>query len=119
MKHLYIFLGSISLFLAILGIVLPILPTTPFLLLTAALYLRGSEKLYHWLMNQPKLGPYIRNFQLYKAIPIKTKIGSVSMLWVTILISVIFVVPLLWVKLVMIGIALVVTIHILSYKTLK
>ena len=73
MKTLYIVLGSISLALGILGIFLPLLPTTPFLLLTAALYFKGSPRLYNWLLNHRHFGPYIRNFRENKAIPLRAK----------------------------------------------
>ena len=68
MKTLYIALGTLSLALGILGIFLPLLPTTPFLLLTAALYFKSSPRLYNWLLNHKHLGPYIRNFRENKAI---------------------------------------------------
>ena len=67
MKTLCIILGSISLALGILGIFLPLLPTTPFLLLTAALYFKGSPRLYNWLLNHRHFGPYIRNFRENKS----------------------------------------------------
>jgi len=118
-KILYSVLGSISLALGILGIFLPVLPTTPFLLLSASLYLKGSEKLYNWLMNHPKLGPYITNFRIHKSIPLKAKIISILMMWITILITVIYFIPLLPVKILLLLIAIAVTIHILSFKTLK
>lgn len=119
MKILYTVLGSVSLALGILGIFLPVLPTTPFLLLSASLYLKGSEKLYNWLMNHPKLGPYITNFRIHKAIPLKAKIASVSLMWLTILTTVIFFIPLLVIKILLLLVAVAVTIHILSFKTLK
>lgn len=119
MKYFYIITGTISLSLGLLGIFLPVLPTTPFLLLTAFLYLKGSKKMYQRLMKHPTLGPYIRNFQEYKAIPLKTKIFSISLLWITILISAIFFVKIFWLKMILLVVAVGVTIHILSYKTLK
>lgn len=70
-------------------------------------------------MSHPKLGPYIRNFQEYKALPKKTKIYSVSLLWITILVSAIFFADAIWLKIILIAIAIGVTIHILSFKTLK
>ena len=69
MKTVCIILGTVSLALGIIGIFLPLLPTTPFLLLTAALYFRGSPRLYQWLLNHKCLGPYIRSFRENKAIP--------------------------------------------------
>lgn len=118
MKYLYVIIGTISLILGIIGIFLPVLPTTPFLLLAATLYLKGSKKAYDKLISHPKLGPYILNFQKNKAITFKTKVYSVSLLWTTILLSAIFFVNLIWIKILLIAIAIGVTIHILSFKTL-
>ncbi|MCD8080176.1 MAG: YbaN family protein [Bacteroides sp.] len=119
MKVLYIILGTLSLALGVLGIFLPLLPTTPFLLLTAALYFRGSPRLYDWLMNHKYFGPYIRNFREHKAIPLRAKILSVSLLWLTICYSIFFVISLWWVKILLAGIAIGVTCHILSFRTLR
>lgn len=119
MKVLYILLGSLSLVLGIIGIFLPLLPTTPFLLLTAALYVRSSPRLYNWLLRQKHLGPYIRNFREYKAIPLKAKIISVSLIWITILYCVIFILPYWWLKVLLLLIAAGTSYHILSFKTLK
>ena len=70
-------------------------------------------------MNHPKLGPYITNFRIHKAIPLKAKIASVSLMWLTILTTVIFFIPLLVIKILLLLVAVAVTIHILSFKTLK
>lgn len=85
MKVLYILFGTLSLALGIIGIFLPLLPTTPFLLLTAALYVRSSPRLYNRLLHHKYLGSYIRNFRENKAIPLRAKIISVSLIWITIL----------------------------------
>ena len=111
-------LGLISLGLAVLGIFLPVLPTTPLLLLSAALFLRGNKGLYEWLMNHPKLGPYIAAFQQYKAIPMKIKVISVTTLWITLLYCTIFVADGWFLRALFMLIAVAVTVHILSYKTL-
>ena len=112
-------LGLISLGLGILGAFLPVLPTTPLLLLSAALFLRGNQKLYDWLMNHPKLGTYISNFTKYKAIPMRVKIVSITFLWLTLLNCAIFVTDHIALRLFFLVIAVAVTLHILSYKTLK
>ena len=119
MKFLYIVLGSISLALGILGIFLPVLPTTPFLLLSAAMYVRGSQRLYDWLMAHKHLGPYIKNFREHRALPLRVKVVSVSMVWLTLLYCAFFVAKEWWMSAVFIAIAVGVTVHILSYKTLK
>lgn len=119
MKILYTILGSISLGLGILGLFLPVLPTTPFLLLSAFCFLRGNLRLYSWLMNHPKFGPYISNFIEHKAIPLRVKIVAISTLWLTLLYCAIFVAEHWALRTLFIAIAIGVTIHILSYKTLK
>ena len=119
MKTIYIIIGTISLILGVVGIFLPLLPTTPFLLLTAALYFRASPRLYNWLLSQKHLGPYIRNFREEKAIPLRAKVISITLMWATMLYSISFIVPLMWVRIVLLVIAIGVTYHILSYKTLK
>lgn len=112
-------LGCISLVLGIIGAFLPVLPTTPFLLLSAALFLRSNRKLYDWLMNHPRLGVYITNFMEHKSIPMRIKVVSISTLWLTLLICAIFVAEHWALRLFFIAIAVGVTIHILSYRTLK
>lgn len=119
MKALYILFGTLSLILGIIGIFLPLLPTTPFLLLTAALYVRSSSRLYNWLLHQKYLGSYIRNFRENKAIPLRAKIVSVSLIWITILYCVFSVAPYWWLKTLLLLIAAGTSCHILSFKTLK
>ena len=112
-------IGLISLGLGILGAFLPVLPTTPFLLLASVLFLRSNKRLYEWLMNHPKLGTYISNFLEHKAIPLRVKIVSVSTLWITLLYCAIFVAGHWALRTLFIAIAVGVTVHILSYRTLK
>jgi len=119
MRWLLAILGMISLGLAILGIFLPVLPTTPLLLLAAALFLRSNKRLYDWLLNHPRLGPYITNFMVHRSIPLKIKVISVSMVWITLLNCAIFVAEHWLFRLFFILLATAITIHILSYKTQK
>ena len=118
-RKLLILLGSLSLAMGLLGIALPLLPTTPFLLLSATCYFHGSDKLYHWLVSHPKLGPYIRSFREDKAIPLRAKVISVSLVWITLLYCIFFVVNPLWLKLLLLLLAIAISWHILSYKTSK
>ena len=119
-KYLFIFVGIISLGLGILGIFLPLLPTTPFILLSAALFIRSSQRLYIWLLNHKVFGNYIRSFLEERSIPLKVKIRSISLLWATILFSIFFVVSdKIWLQLILLAVAIGVTIHILHYKTKK
>ncbi len=119
MKKLFVVLGFIALILGIIGIVIPLLPTTPFLLLAAACFLKGSDRLYRWLMNHKLFGEYIRNFREHKAIPLRTKIFAISLLWITILFSIFYVVELIYLRIFLGTIAIAVTAHILHFKTLR
>jgi uncharacterized membrane protein YbaN (DUF454 family) len=116
MKILYIALGSAALGLGVAGIFLPVLPTTPFLLLAASLYFRGSPRLYEWLMGT-RLGDYIRDFREHRAIPLRAKIVSVATLWATIAASAFWAVNALWLRVMLIIVAMAVTWHILSFRT--
>lgn len=116
-RKLLILFGSISLFLGLLGIALPLLPTTPFLLLSATCYFHGSERLYRWLMSHPTLGSYIRSFREDKAIPLRAKVVSVTMVWVTLLYCIFFVVNPLWLRIFLFLLAVGISWHILSFKT--
>ena len=117
-KKILVLIGFASLFLGIIGIAVPLLPTTPFLLLSAACFIRGSDQLYQWLMKNRLFGSYIRNFREYKAIPLKTKILAISLLWITILYSILFILESVYIRILLTAIAVVVTIHILHFKTL-
>lgn len=117
-RILLIICGSISIGLGILGILLPLLPTTPFLLLGAACYLRSSDKLYQWLINNKWLGSYIKNYYEGNGITLKTKIVSISLLWSSISYAAIFLIEIIFVKILFLIIAIGVTKHLLSLKTL-
>ncbi len=119
MRVLLITLGSICVVLAMMGIVVPLLPTTPFLLLAAALYSRSSPKLYAKLMNSKHLGVYIRQFREHKALTIRTKVVMLTMLWGLMFWRIYMMHDKLWVVALLLLIAVAVTWHILSFKTLK
>ncbi|MUK89790.1 DUF454 family protein [Ornithinibacillus sp. L9] len=117
-KILLIGSGSLSLGVGIVGIFLPLIPTTPLLLLAAACYIRSSERLYQWLINNKYFGPYIKNYREGKGIPLKAKVMGVTVLWVSMLYTIFFVIPLLFVKVVLALIAAYFTWFILKQKTL-
>ena len=120
MKIILIILGAISFGLAVAGIFLPLLPTTPLLLLAAALWIKSSKRLHSWLVNHRVFGEYIRNFTIYRAIPLRVKIYAVTMVWLTIGYCIFAVVNAYWwAQLLMALLAVAITWHILSYATLK
>lgn len=118
-KYLLITIGMISLAFGIAGIVLPILPTTPFLLLSATCFMKSSKRLYNWVISHKVFGNYINNYIEFRAITLKSKFITISFLWITILSSAYFFVSINLVRLIMILIAIAVTVHILLIKTLN
>lgn len=107
--------GSVSLALAVLGLFLPLLPTTPFLLLASACYVRSSERLHGWLMGNRVLGGYIKNFQERRGIPLRGRIVTVALLWLPLLYSV-YRLDLLWLELLLVLMGLVWSVLILRMK---
>src|SRR4030067_976950 len=118
-KALFITAGTISLGLGTVGLFLPILPTTPFLLLSAACYYKGSERMHGWLLNSKLFGSYIRNYKEGKGISQMGKILSFFLLWITISYSAFFIVNNSIVQIVLFTIAIAVTVHIIALPTLK
>jgi len=118
-KGLLIALGWISVVLGVLGIFLPVLPTTPFLLLAAACFMRSSPKFYSWLVEHPKLGSYILHYLKGEGIPRRAKWMAIGMIWLSIGFSAWFVVPILWVKGLLLAIACGVSVYILRQPTLE
>jgi len=116
-KSLWVVGGTACIGLAILGIFLPVLPTTPFLLLAAFCYGRGSERFYHWLVERSPFGIYIRNYRDGQGIPLKHKVATIALLWLTIGISIGFIVTTWWVKTLLAIVAIGVTLHLSKIKT--
>jgi uncharacterized membrane protein YbaN (DUF454 family) len=108
--------GLVSLGTGILGIFIPLLPTTCFLLLAAWCFGKSSPRLHAWMMNNRWFGDYLSDYKAGRGIPRKLKVGSLSMLWVVILASVAFAVSALWVRTLLIVIAVAVTIHVASLR---
>ena len=116
-KGIFVVAGTISLGLGALGVFLPVLPTTPFLLLSAAFYYKGSERMHRWLLNNKLFGNYIKNYKEGRGITLKAKAITLFLLWITICYSAFFIVNMIALQIVMLVIAGGVTIHILTLPT--
>lgn len=117
-KWFLIIAGIITLMLGVFGVFIPLLPTTPFLLLAAACFFRSSDRLYSWLIHHKWFGNYIRHYREYKAITLHTKAVTLILLWSVIGYTAFGVIDTWWVRILLGVIALSVTIHILHLKTL-
>ncbi|MFC1619673.1 YbaN family protein [Candidatus Neomarinimicrobiota bacterium] len=112
-----IILGSLSVVLGAVGILLPILPTTPFLLLAAACFIRSSEKLYQRLISNRWFGKYLKNYREGNGVPIITKVIGISALWITIGFSAMYATDLLAIRIVLLLVAVGVTVHLVLLPT--
>ena len=110
--------GWLSVALGVIGIFLPVLPTTPFLLLAAACFARSSPRFYHWLIGHPRLGPWIRDYLEGNGIPLKGKVYAIGLMWVSIGFSC-WLVPMVWARVFMGVTAVLVTVYILRQRTLR
>jgi len=118
-RKILIVAGTLLVGLGILGIFLPILPTTPFLLLAAVCFARSSERFYNWLLDNRWFGQYIKNYIERRGISLTVKILIISLLWITILFSAFFIVRNIFISIILILIAISITLHILLIRTLK
>ena len=109
--------GTVFLGIGLIGIVLPVMPTTPFLLLAAACYLKGSAKMYEWMTRNRLFGRYLRDYMEGMGIPLRVKIASIGFLWLAISASILLVVNDLVVRAILLVIGVGVTIHILRIRT--
>lgn len=118
MKKIFlIIIGTISLVLGVIGIFLPLLPTTPFLLLSLGLYMRSSKKLYNFILTNKYLAPYVKDYVSGNGIPLKAKKRAICLIWITIGFSIIFVIDEMPLRLMLITIASAVSTYIWTRKT--
>ncbi|MEO1267380.1 MAG: YbaN family protein [Myxococcota bacterium] len=117
LRAVLIAIGTLCVGLGILGAFLPVLPTTPFLLVAAACYARSSRRFYVWLLNAPAFGPLIRSYREHGVIPVRAKVMAVTMIAVTIGLSAAFVIPLWPVKILVVAIGTAVSVWLLSHPS--
>jgi len=118
-KKLFLFLGFLSAITGIIGIFIPLLPTTPLLLLSAYCMSRSSDKWHNRLLNNNITGIYIKSYIEKKGIPLKVKIFNLILLWSVIGTSIIFFTNNLLSDIILSVVLIAITIHILLLKTLK
>jgi len=109
--------GFILTGIGIAGMFLPLLPTTIFLLLAAWCFARSSEKFYKWLHNNKLFGKYLSDYSSGKGMTLRSKIFSISFLWLGLIVSAIFATEVLYVRILLMLIGIGVTWHLLAIKT--
>ena len=111
-KALLIIIGTISLALGIIGIIMPVLPTTPFLLLSMACYTKSSDRMYYFIIKNKHLSPYVEYYMDGRGIPLREKKKAIALIWITIGISIIFFIEIPMVKVLLLIIASLVSTYI-------
>ena len=118
-RQLFVIAGTIAFVLGVVGIILPVLPTTPFLLLAAICYMRGSQRLYNALLCNRFVGNYVRNYLEGRRMSLMNKIWTISLLWIAILCTVFLVTESLFIRIILAVVLVGVTVHILLIRTLE
>ena len=118
MQWILIGSGIVFVALGVVGIFLPVMPTTIFLLLAAACFVRSSDRLHHWLQNHRVLGTYLRAVEGKSGMPRRAKITTLVVLWISILCSAFIFVDRLWLQVLLLAIACGVSVFVLSRKTM-
>jgi len=118
-QYFNIIFGSLCVVLGVIGIIVPILPTTPFLLLAAYFFAKSSQRFLDWLLTNRLFGCYIDNYRSGRGIPLLQKVLTITSLWLTIGVSALFFVQSWWVRGLLLVIALGVSLHLVRVKTYK
>lgn len=98
LRAAYLAAGFVFLGIGVLGVVLPVLPTTPFVLLAAACFARSSDRFHQWLLDHRYFGPLVREWRQYRSIPYRTKVFAIAMMAATLTVSIVFFVPKGWMQ---------------------
>ena len=119
MRGVYIVVGTIALVIGAIGLFLPVIPTTPLVILAAACYYRGSDRLHNWILSSRWFGETVKNYQEGRGLTRDTKVRAISMMWAMILISAWFFVSNLFVRVAIICVAIGVTVYLIKLPTLE
>jgi uncharacterized membrane protein YbaN (DUF454 family) len=117
-KWLLMSLGILAMVVGLVGVVVPLLPTTPFLLLAAACFVRSSDTMYGWLISNRLFGGFIRDYREQRGVSARAKIMALALLWGVIGYTALTAVDAAWLRVLLVAIAVAVTIHLLRLRTL-
>ncbi|MCS6880249.1 MAG: YbaN family protein [Oscillochloridaceae bacterium] len=117
LRWLFLSIGTLSLGIGALGTVVPGLPTTPFVLLAAACYVRSSERLYRWLITNRVFGPVLETWRTQRGMTLRAKLVTLALVWLMLGSAALFLAESLFMKLVLIGIASVKTVVLARIRT--
>lgn len=112
-------IGCVSLAVGVIGIFLPLVPTTGPLLLAAVCFDRSSPKFHSWLMNNRFLGSYIKNYREGRGLPMMQKVCTIGLLWTTITLSIVFAIDAWWGRALLAAVAIGVTWHVATLPTYR
>jgi len=115
-RGFFIFVGTISIGIGVIGIIVPVLPTTPFLLLAAICYMHGSQRLYNAFLCNRFIGSYVRNYLEGRGMSMKMKIWTLSLLWAAIACTATLATNNLIIRILLLAVLIGVTIHILLIR---
>lgn len=118
-RWLLLTLGVVSTATGVIGIFLPLIPTTGPLLLAAVCFDRSSPRFHAWLMNNRYLGGYIKNYREGRGLPMMQKVCTIGLLWTSITVSIVFAVNAWWGRVLLAAIATAVTAHIVTLPTYR
>jgi len=118
-RAVLIFTGTVCVALGVLGMFLPLLPTTVFLLMAAYCYSRSSERFHTWLLNNRYCGSYISNYKSGKGISMRQKISTIAILWASIGFSIWMLGAGFWITLLLLAVAVGVSLHLIFLKTYR
>jgi hypothetical protein len=113
----YVVLGTVSLALGLIGVVLPVIPTTPLILLSAWCYYRGSKRFHDWLINHPYLGKIVAEYSGEEGMKRGSKIKAIAFTWAAVLLTAAFVLESTTMRVIIILIGCIGTFVVLRLKT--
>jgi uncharacterized membrane protein YbaN (DUF454 family) len=117
LRWLLLAAGTLALGLGVLGLIVPGLPTTPFVLIAAACYIRSSERLYRWLISNHVFGPVVTTWQAERGLTIRAKLITLALVWITLGGAALFLVDSMVMKLVLLGLVCIKTVVLARIRT--